>query len=126
MIKAYFDGSSKGNPGLARIGYVIYDHNGELLAQHSEDIGHNTNNVAEYMGLIKLVDKLIELKEDNVLIQGDSKLVVEQVNGRWKVNKEHLEDLCTQARRGLKSIRDFRLEWVKREKNSMADKLAQG
>lgn len=126
MYQAFFDGSSKGNPGPCSIGYTILDDEGRVVIDDSEQVSEqNTNNFAEYTALIKLLEKLIELKVDSVLIQGDSLLVVNQVNGKWVVNPGHLKDLHRIAKRLIRQIRDYKLEHVRRGKNKLADILAQ-
>ncbi len=126
MHTAFFDGSSKGNPGPCSIGYVILDEEGKVVIDYSEQVSErNTNNFAEYTALTKLLERLIELKVDSVLIQGDSLLVVNQLNGQWAVKSENLKNLYIIAKHHLKQIRDYRLEHVKRDKNKLADILAQ-
>lgn len=123
--KAYFDGSSKGNPGPSHIGYIILDSSGKVVISISEKIEDGTNNEAEYKAVIALLGKLCELKVRNVLIQGDSKLVVNQLVGAWKIKKQHLKELAEEAFVHLDQNPGWKLEWVPREKNELADKLAQ-
>jgi len=123
--KAWFDGSSKGNPGPAQIGYVIINDEGETVSRRAEPIGTETNNAAEYKALRELVATLKTLGVQSVHIQGDSKLVVEQINGNWKVRNEKLKLIYDEIKRDLACIPNCTIEWVPREKNSMADRLAQ-
>lgn len=122
---AYFDGSSKGNPGPSRVGYIIVDKSGEVVDSNSVDIGHGTNNEAEYQALVTLLGKLRDLKVQNVLIRGDSKLVVNQLTKGWKVKAGNLKPFAKEARELLNNNPNWKLKWVPREENELADQLAQ-
>ena len=79
------DGGSRGNPGPAGYGAVVLDDAGSVLAERREAIGTATNNVAEYRGLIAGLEAARELGAAEVAVRMDSKLVIEQMSGRWKV-----------------------------------------
>lgn len=121
---AYFDGAASGNPGLAGIGYAVFDAEGNVLHEYSEQIGIATNNEAEYRALIALVKKLLEERIKEVIIMGDSQLVVNQVNGMWRVNQPHLQRLYEEVCELLSGIPNWELKWVSRKKNTIADKLS--
>ncbi|MER5933248.1 bifunctional RNase H/acid phosphatase [Streptomyces sp. NPDC002054] len=119
------DGGSRGNPGPAGYGAVVLDPvTGETLAERAEFIGIATNNVAEYKGLIAGLKAAKELSADaSVLVRMDSKLVVEQMSGRWKIKHPDMKPLAAEAARILPASQ-VRYEWIPREKNKHADRLA--
>jgi ribonuclease HI len=117
------DGGSRGNPGPAGIAAVATDPSGEILAERSETIGPATNNVAEYRALLLGVKLAKELDADEVDFVGDSKLIVEQVKGNWKVKQEHLRPLHTKARDALRELPKWSIRHVKRDENTRADEL---
>jgi ribonuclease H / adenosylcobalamin/alpha-ribazole phosphatase len=119
------DGGSRGNPGPAGYGAVVRSADGAtVLAESKQAIGIATNNVAEYRGLIAGLDEAAKLGADEAAVFMDSKLVVEQMSGRWKVKHPDLIELHRQAR-GLVSRFDLvRYQWIPREKNKHADRLA--
>jgi ribonuclease HI len=126
MYQAFFDGSSKGNPGPSQIAYVITDETKKVIVQDVQAIGETTNNVAEYKSLILLLGKLCTEKFFPVSIQGDSKLVIEQMVGDWKVKAPHLKVLAEETHKLLKELPDgeWTLKWIRRDFN-IADRLAQ-
>ncbi|MCV7385272.1 bifunctional RNase H/acid phosphatase [Mycolicibacter longobardus] len=119
------DGGSRGNPGPAGYGMVVWsaDHT-EVLAEVKEAIGVATNNVAEYRGLVAGLTEAARLGAAEVAVFMDSKLVVEQMAGRWKVKHPDLIPLHTQARELASKFDHVRYTWIPREKNSHADRLA--
>ena len=117
------DGGSRGNPGPAAIAAVATDPGGEELAERSETIGTATNNVAEYRALLLGVELAKELEADEVEFVGDSKLIVEQVKGNWKVKQEHLRPLHTKAKDALRELPKWSIRHVKRDENTRADEL---
>jgi len=117
------DGGSRGNPGPAGIAAVATDPSGEILAERSETIGEATNNVAEYRALLLGVELAKELGAEEVEFVGDSKLIVEQVKGSWKVKQEHLRPLHTKARDALREIPSWSIRHVRRHHNERADEL---
>ena len=126
MIIAYIDGASKGNPGPASIGIVCYkdETEKEILFQISEKIGFATNNVAEWSSLLRLFQELISRKIVNVLVYMDSELVVKQFSGLYKTKNSELQKLKEQVLDLKKNLENIQLTHVKREKNKIADKLA--
>ncbi|MFE2271304.1 bifunctional RNase H/acid phosphatase [Streptomyces lavendulae] len=119
------DGGSRGNPGPAGYGAVVLDPaTGETLAERAEFIGVATNNVAEYKGLIAGLTAARELAPDaTVLVRMDSKLVVEQMSGRWKIKHPDMKPLAAQAAKILPRAQ-VTYEWIPRERNKHADRLA--
>src|SRR6476646_7422345 len=95
------DGASRGNPGRASYGALVRDaDSGQVLAERAEDLGHTTNNVAEYRGLIAGLTAAHELDPDaDVEVRMDSKLVVEQMSGRWQVKHPDMKPLAMEASR---------------------------
>ncbi|WP_327323260.1 bifunctional RNase H/acid phosphatase [Streptomyces sp. NBC_01210] len=119
------DGGSRGNPGPAGYGAVVLDpKSGEPLAEVAEYIGVATNNVAEYKGLIAGLKAAKALDPGaSVRVRMDSKLVVEQMSGRWKIKHPDMKPLAAEAARILPSGQ-VTYEWIPREKNKHADRLA--
>lgn len=122
----YADGGSRGNPGVAGSGTVIYAADGStILDEIVYVVGKkSTNNVAEYYGLLRGVERAAELGATDVEFYMDSKLVVEQINGRWKIKHPDMQRLAVEAKKIINSFESFSLDWVARAKNSVADKLS--
>ncbi|TGA86618.1 bifunctional RNase H/acid phosphatase [Streptomyces sp. MZ04] len=119
------DGGSRGNPGPAGYGSVVIDAaTGETLAEAAEYIGVATNNVAEYKGLVAGLKAAYALDPSaSVHVRMDSKLVVEQMSGRWKIKHPDMKPLAAEAARVFPSSQ-VTYEWIPREKNKHADRLA--
>ncbi len=119
------DGGSRGNPGPAGYGAVVLDPDtDEVLAERAESLGVATNNVAEYQGLIAGLRAAVELGATEVDVRMDSKLVVEQMSGRWKIKHPAMQPLAQEAGRLVRQIGSVRFEWIPRLRNSRADALA--
>ncbi|RCW40698.1 putative phosphoglycerate mutase [Halopolyspora algeriensis] len=118
------DGGSRGNPGPAGYGAVVWDADGALLAERSGGLGETTNNVAEYRGLIAGLEAAVELGATDVDVRMDSKLVVEQMCGRWKIKNAGLQPLAVEASRLVRALERVEFEWIPRERNKHADRLA--
>ncbi|RLP92191.1 MULTISPECIES: bifunctional RNase H/acid phosphatase [unclassified Micromonospora] len=119
------DGGSRGNPGPAGYGAVVRDpETGEVLAERSESIGTATNNVAEYQGLIAGLTAAAELGVAEVDVRMDSKLVVEQMCGRWQIKHPGLRPLAAKAAGLVGRFAAVRFAWIPREQNRHADALA--
>ena len=118
------DGGSRGNPGPAGYGAVVLDASGAVLAERSAGLGVVTNNVAEYQGLIAGLRAAAELGASDVSVRMDSKLVVEQMSGRWKVKHPSMQPLVAQAREVARAFDRVSYEWIPRERNQRADRLA--
>lgn len=119
------DGGSRGNPGPAGYGSVVIDAaTGETLAERAEYIGVATNNVAEYRGLVAGLEAARALDATaRVRVRMDSKLVVEQMSGRWKIKHPDMKPLAARAA-GVLPGSQVTYEWIPRERNKHADRLA--
>jgi ribonuclease H / adenosylcobalamin/alpha-ribazole phosphatase len=119
------DGGSRGNPGPAGYGSVIWSADrGTVLAESKQAIGNTTNNVAEYRGLIAGLEEAAKLGASDVEVLMDSKLVVEQMSGRWKVKHPDLAVLHQQATALSTRFEHISYAWIPRLENSHADRLA--
>lgn len=120
------DGGSRGNPGPAGYGAVVRDAvSGEVLAEAAAGIGVTTNNVAEYRGLIAGLTKAAEIARDaDVEARMDSKLVIEQMSGRWRIKHPDMKPLAIEARTLASGFSSVRYVWIPRERNKHADRLA--
>lgn len=119
------DGGARGNPGSAGYGAVVWSEDRtEVLAEAKEAIGRATNNVAEYRGLIAGLEAAAGVGATDVEVRMDSKLVVEQMAGRWRVKHPDLAALHRQARERAAAFERVSYTWVPREQNSAADALA--
>ena len=94
----YTDGGSRGNPGPAAIGIVIADEKGRILEEHGEYLGTKTNNEAEYYAVIKALELAKKFLPREVVITLDSQLVVNQLKGKYKIRKKHLQELVHRVR----------------------------
>ncbi|KAA9154757.1 reverse transcriptase-like protein [Microbacterium lushaniae] len=118
------DGGSRGNPGIAAGGAVVMDPDGHVVTEVGVYVGVASNNVAEYNGLLAGLSAAFERDpEATVHVRMDSKLVVEQMTGRWKVKHPDMRALVQQANT-LTAGRPVTYEWVPRLSNARADKAA--
>jgi ribonuclease HI len=118
------DGAARGNPGPAGIGAVVTNDDGEVLARVAEGIGVATNNVAEYRAAIEGLRAAADLGADEVVLKADSRLLIEQLRGKFRVKNPTLQVLHAQAREQLRRFQRVRLIHVARELNKAADKAA--
>ncbi len=119
------DGGARGNPGPAGYGAVVREAaTGEVLVERAAAIGRSTNNVAEYSGLIAGLRAAADLGAVDVEVRMDSKLVVEQMAGRWKIANPTLRVLAAQAAALVKQFDTVRFTWIPRAENAAADALA--
>jgi probable phosphoglycerate mutase len=124
-LRVEADGGSRGNPGPAGYGAVVRDaETGELLREIAASIGKATNNVAEYRGLLAGLAAARELDPSSVEVAMDSKLVVEQMSGRWKVKHPDMRELAAEAAALVRSLPSVSFRHIPREQNSHADRLA--
>ncbi len=124
-VAVFTDGGSRGNPGVAGSGAVVYDEAGETLAEIVYVVGaKSSNNVAEYHGLLRGLEAAAELGATEVAVSMDSKLVVEQMNGRWKIKHPDMQKLAMQARKLAGTFDRVTYTWVPRAKNKKADELS--
>jgi ribonuclease H / adenosylcobalamin/alpha-ribazole phosphatase len=119
------DGGSRGNPGPAGYGAVVRDADtGQLLTEVSGGLGSTTNNVAEYSGLIAGLRAAVKEGATAAEVRMDSKLVVEQMSGRWQVKQPHLRPLAGEAAGLARELGNVTYTWVPRARNAHADRLA--
>lgn len=124
------DGGSRGNPGVAGYGALVRDADtGRVLVELAEPLGTQSNNVAEYSGLLAGLRAVLDIDAGaTVRVRMDSKLVVEQMSGRWKIKHENMRRLALEARDLCSEISEaggtVDFEWVPREKNKAADALS--
>jgi len=119
-----FDGGSRGNPGICGCGFVIYMNNNIIAEDYCVVSENNTNNYAEYMALILGLIKANELGITNLLIKGDSKLVINQVTGKFNVKSDNLINLYMEVKKLLMNFNYVAFEHIKRNLNKVADSLA--
>ena len=117
------DGGSRGNPGPAAIAAVASDGDGQILTERAETIGVATNNVAEYRALLLGIRLAKELEAEEIELIGDSKLIVEQVKGNYKVKHEDMIPLHAKAVDELRGFEKWSISDVRREHNEEADRL---
>jgi ribonuclease HI len=121
--QANIDGGSRGNPGPAAYGVVIRDAKGEIVAKLKKYIGQNTNNVAEYFGLIAALDYAQTHDIRTLRVESDSELLVKQMRGLYKVKSKDLRPLFERAKKMSTTFESFRIDHVYREQNRGADAL---
>lgn len=121
-IDVYIDGASSGNPGAGGIG-IVFISNNEIIFKKGLSVGNVTNNQAEYLALLEAIKELKEMKYDNIKIFSDSELLVQQLNGKYKIKNEILRQYAMQI---IKFFQDRKvtISHISREKNKEADKLA--
>jgi len=119
------DGGARGNPGPAGYGAVVREAaTGEVLAERSASLGVATNNVAEYGGLVAGLQAAADLGATSVEVRMDSKLVIEQMAGRWQIKHPGLRPLAAQAAALVRRFESVSWGWIPRERNKHADALA--
>jgi ribonuclease HI len=121
---AHVDGGARGNPGPAGYGVVITDQDGHKVAALSEYLGHQTNNYAEYNGLLAALDYALEHGHKALKVVGDSELLVKQIRGEYKVKSPSLLELYQRARKMIAQLEWFSIQHVLRGGNQEADRLA--
>lgn len=117
----YTDGGSRNNPGPAALGVVVKDATGKILAHYGEYLGNQTNNYAEYMAIISALKKAHELGATEVDCIADSKLVVEQLRGNWRVKEPTLQKLFVVAWNAMQKFKKVTLTHTLRAGNKEAD-----
>jgi ribonuclease HI len=121
---AHSDGGARGNPGPAGYGVVIKDETGKKVAALSEYLGHQTNNFAEYQGLIAALEYAVEHGPKALKLISDSELLVRQIKGIYKVKNLTLKDLHARAKELIAQLEWFSIDHALREHNREADELA--
>jgi ribonuclease HI len=122
-IEVYIDGAARGNPGPAGIGIVIKD-GPKVIEEIGAYIGTATNNVAEYLALIRGLEEVIMRGFKSASFFSDSELLVKQLNGEYKVKHENLVPLHYHILTLIDRMKDFSIKHVTRDKNEHADKMA--
>lgn len=122
MLIIYTDGACFGNPGPMGIGIVIY-RGRKKIKEISEYIGKGTNNIAEYTAVLRALEITKNLGESEVKIRSDSLLLINQLNGKFKVKRPHLQELKAKIDEIAKGM-IVKFEWVPREQNALADFLS--
>lgn len=118
------DGAARGNPGPAGLGAVVTDPAGHVLAEAGEGIGVATNNVAEYRAALRGLELAAEVGGRDVLLRSDSRLLIEQLSGRFRVKNPTLQRLHAEVREAAARFDRVAFEHVRRERNRHADRLA--
>ncbi len=124
FLVAHSDGGARGNPGPAGFGVVIKDETGKKVAALSEYLGHQTNNFAEYQGLIAALEYAIQNGPKALKLISDSELLVRQIKGIYKVKNPTLQDLHARAKELIAQLEWFSIGHALREHNQEADRLA--
>lgn len=120
----FTDGASRGNPGEAGIGVVIKDEGGKVIKRIARYLGRATNNQAEYTALLDGLKAAKELGAEGLQVYADSELLVKQIRGEYKVKNPELQKMNLIARSLIEKFPAFVITYIPREKNSMADSLA--
>src|SRR6267143_3313637 len=123
-LVAHSDGGARGNPGPAGYGVVIQDESGRKVATLSEYLGHQTNNFAEYQGLIAALEYALKHGPKALKVISDSELLVRQIKGIYKVKNATLQDLHARAKELIAQLEWFSIGHALREHNREADRLA--
>lgn len=123
-FRASIDGAARGNPGPAGAGVYVEPEEGRAAEELFESLGKATNNVAEYRALLLALKRAGEMGAQSVEILSDSLLLVQQVNGIFKMKAAHLAPLLAEAVVRAKGFRRFSIRHVRREHNKKADRLA--
>jgi probable phosphoglycerate mutase len=121
---AHCDGGSRGNPGPAGYGAVVEDPEGQVVARLSEYLGRQTNNYAEYKGLLAVLDWALANGATRLRVVSDSELMVRQMKGRYKVKSPGLRPLWEEANRKCVKLAGFEMRHTLRGGNKEADRLA--
>jgi ribonuclease HI len=123
-VTAHCDGGARGNPGPAGFGAVVTGADGAVLAELSEFLGVQTNNVAEYSGLLAVLEFALKHGHRRLRVVSDSELMVKQIQGKYKVKSPGLRPLFEQARKKIAQLEGFEIVHALRHKNKDADRLA--
>ncbi len=120
----YADGACRGNPGPAGSGAALVNEEGHVVAEAMRHLGHGTNNVAEYTALIIGLEEARRHDVEELEVRMDSKLVVEQMNGKWRVRDAKLIPLAIRARELFAQFPKRQIRHIPRDQNAVADALA--
>lgn len=123
-FRAFIDGAARGNPGPAGAGVFVEPEHGRPALEFYEPLGSTTNNVAEYRALLLALERAEYAGADEVEIRSDSRLLVEQLRGNFKIRAEHLKPLLAESIIRAKRFRSFSISHIPRDQNVKADRLA--
>jgi ribonuclease HI len=123
-LRVASDGAARGNPGPAGAGAVVFDSDGQVLERLGKFLGRQTNNVAEYQGLLLGLRRAQELGAEELEVVADSELVIRQLSGAYQVRAPALRELHTEALALLKAFRKVKLIHVPRAQNAEADEMS--
>jgi ribonuclease HI len=123
-ISAHCDGGARGNPGPAGFGALIQDGDGVVIAELSEFLGIQTNNFAEYSGLLASLDFALANGHRRLRVVSDSELMVKQIQGKYQVKSPGLRPLYEAAKKKIAQLEGFEIVHALRHKNKDADRLA--
>ncbi len=123
-LRIFVDGCSRGNPGPAGIGYLIFDEGGHLLSKKWKHVGLRTNNEAEYLAAIEALKEALSLGASEIELLSDSELLVKQIRGEYAVRSDRLAPLHEELIRLVRSFEKFIVKHIERDGNREADRLA--
>ena len=124
MYKVYIDGGSRGNPGQAAIGFIVFNEKNEEIFRFGKKIGKKTNNVAEYTALIealKYLSKRVSNPNEKIEIYSDSELLTKQLKGIYRVKDDKLKKLYNRVTKILSGFNNVKIVHIKRDKNKISD-----
>ncbi len=126
VLTIYTDGASRGNPGKASYGFVVFNEEGQQIYEEGEFLGVNTNNFAEYSAVVKAFEYLKKYNNEKLSVNFfmDSKLVAEQLSGRYKIKSLNLIPLANKIRKLEIGIKAVSYRHIPREMNTLADAMA--
>ncbi len=122
-LTLFCDGASRGNPGPASYGFVLLDGD-KVVWEEGGVLGIQTNNVAEYTGLIRGLEKCLLLGGTQLTVKTDSQLMVRQISGQYKMKSPHLQPLLKRVKELLRELEQVEVLHIPREENKLADALA--
>lgn len=123
-LNIYVDGASRGNPGKAGIGIIVYDDRNKVIRRFKQYLGRTTNNVAEYMALIYALQEGLISRASSLTIYTDSELVTKQVEGKYRIKDELLKMLFKQVEHLKEGFEEVKIKYIDGKENKEADRLA--
>ena len=123
-VLIYTDGASRGNPGMASGGLVVYNNKEVCLYEEAFYLGTKTNNFAEYSAVLRALNLSVANKVRKLTLKSDSEFLVKQLSGLYKVKSPNIKKLYEECKKGQNEIPDVKFQHVRREQNKRADELA--
>ena len=123
-VIVFVDAACKRNPGNAAIGILLFDENGNLLEKFSKKIGKSTNNRAECFAILKGMEIALKYSRKQLFVFSDSKLLIKQINGEFRIKNKHLLKLIKQIKLTELLFEKIKFSFVRKKKNKLAHKLA--